>query len=94
MKIKNKSVVFELNEYEKRSLGRLTAHLRVGAIGSDTSPVDCHDVDCDYCPFNTKNEVAGYKCRINQIVYLKCELAEIVEELNKGHPVDVTFLVK
>ena len=50
MKIK-KSVVVTLNEDEKRALGRLTAHMKVGAIGGEDSPIYCGDFSCDDCPF-------------------------------------------
>ena len=40
MKIK-KSVVVTLSDDEKRALGRLAAHMRVGAIGSEDSPIYC-----------------------------------------------------
>ncbi len=88
MKIK-KSVVVTLNEDEKRALGRLTAHMKVGAIGGEDSPIYCGDFSCDDCPFNREEKVLGYNCLINQIVYLKLQLRSILAQIKDGYYIEV-----
>lgn len=88
MRVK-KSVVVTLSEDEKRALGRLAAHMRVGAIGSEDTPIYCEYISCDNCPFNREQEVKGYHCLINQIVFLKLELRSILDQIKDGYNIEV-----
>ena len=88
MEIK-KSVVVTLSDDEKRALGRLTSHMRVGAIGSEDSPVFCSSMSCADCPFYRKAEYIGYHCLINQIVSLKLELRSILDQIKNGNYIEV-----
>ncbi len=65
MRVEKKSVIVSLSKDEKGSLGRLFAHMGVGFIGGEDSPVDCHDFVCEDCPFYSDLNVAGYYCLIN-----------------------------
>lgn len=88
MKVK-KSVVVSLSNEEKRALGRLYAHMGVGFIGSEDSPVDCHAFDCGDCLFFRSQTVNGYHCLINQMVSLKLELRSMVSQIKDGYNIKV-----
>ncbi len=88
MKIK-KSVVVTLSDDEKRALGRLAAHMRVGAIGSEDSPIYCSSMSCTDCPFYREAEYIGYHCLINQIIHLKFELSSILDQIKNGNDIEV-----
>lgn len=83
MKLK-KSVLVTLSEDEKRSLGRLSAWMCVGLVGSDDTPIYCDYMDCVSCPFRSEESVIGSSCLINQIVRLKDKLRFILNEIKEG----------
>lgn len=89
MRVKKSVVVVSLSEDEKESLGRLYAHMGVGFIFNEDSPVDCHYLSCEDCPFNKDYEVFGWYCLINQIVSLKLELRSILERIEDGYDTEV-----
>lgn len=88
MRIK-KSVVVTLSDNEKRALGRLAARMRVGAVGSEDSPVYCSYTSCTDCPFYMEAEYIGYHCLINQIIYLKLKLSSILDQIKNGNDIEV-----
>ncbi|WP_290453594.1 hypothetical protein [Thomasclavelia cocleata] len=88
MRVK-KTVIVSLSKDEKGSLGRLFAHMGVGFIFNEDSPVDCYDLSCEDCPFNRDYEISGYYCLINQIVSLKLELRSILERIEDAYNIEV-----